>query len=39
MNTYLLYGGGERPEHSPDPALSSVPIRLYGGGERPEHSP
>ena len=35
-----LYGGGERPEHSPEWAeVSGARTTLYGGGERPEHSP
>ena len=34
-----LYGGGERPEHSPHPSLIPLAAVLYGGGERPEHSP
>ena len=34
----MLYGGGERPEHSPKSVLSLAIARLYGGGERPEVS-
>ena len=34
-----LYGGGERPEHSPIRSGVMLPMKLYGGGERPEHSP